>query len=356
MPARSRLKLLFVACCGEYIMRLFGNKKKVGVAVVGSDDKAAQTISQYVGMKDVQVLALVSEENTNSSSYLAELNTKQPVKRYNNLEEMLTANKVQLLEFAEEERDQFSKIDQLARQNINMVFPHNSGLSGELLNKISGILRSNSKNGFVMDQMLFHPLVEKARILLREEHLGELQMMRVKIHVGRNDKNQTDILSHALFSSVTLIESLFGSIKELFTYKNENACITSMRFESSGRYGVFEAVYSDEMMIPPGGDYTVEMTGTDGILWLQNLFGTMRQAPHLVLKRKGLTTSWDDNLVGDTGSIDKVMREHIVKSLVENSESLLEISRLTRAEIISEASAKSQENGKPVKVELSPQT
>jgi predicted dehydrogenase len=161
----------------------------------------------------------------------------------------------------------------------------------------------------VIDPLLHHPHVLAAKEKLAEDLVGEIQMLRLKSHLGgagelgaafdpaRFSAADEHFLLAPAFDKTALIEFLLGPIAEASGYAGPGARMIAFKFAAAGRYGVHEAVFSPELTMQTDGmpvDNSIEITGTDGILWVRNLTATMVEAPKLMLKRKSTVTVWDD--------------------------------------------------------------
>jgi predicted dehydrogenase len=92
----------------------------------------------------------------------------------------------------------------------------------------------------------------------------------------------------------------------------------SLKFAAAGRYGIHEAVYSPQLVVQSATmpvDNSIELTGTDGILWVRNLTATMVETPKLMLKRKDQVTVWDDRVEYEFPRVLRDVRAHFVDCL-----------------------------------------
>ena len=71
-----------------------------------------------------------------------------------------------------------------------------------------------------------------------------------------------------------------------------------MKYEREGLFGMAEFAFSPQMFVPSDAfsmDAGLEIAGTDGILWIENLMGRMRERPSLMIKRKSETVVPDQD-------------------------------------------------------------
>ncbi len=291
----------------------------------------------------------------------AELVGMADITRYRDLIEKTSLDGVEILIDPAAHRD---VVEFAAAQGKHVALHKPLALSLESAQAIAAAVKKSRIRAVVFDPLLFHPFVARAAELLADDQIGEIQMLRIKSHAGGQggfgpglDPDRLNNPNHAMllewpFDKAALIERLMGPVVEVFCYGGPNTRIASFKFRADGRYGVHEAVYSPGLLVQSEAaatDDTLEITGTDGILWLRNLTATMVEAPKLMLKRKEVVTVWDDRVEYDQPHIQAGMREHfaaVIRGRAEPLHSLEEAQRALRLnlaaeEAIGQAQAKS---------------
>ena len=217
----------------------------------------------------------------------------------------------------------------------------------------------------VLDPLMFHPFVRQAKVKLEAEAVGEIQSLRVKSHAGRlgglglviSPKRLADpnfnLLLERPFEKVAVIEMLMGPIEEVFCYAGTYSRMVSFKFQAAGRYGVHEAVYSPDLLIHTEVmpiDNSLEITGTDGILWLRNLTALMVEAPKLMLKRKEQITIWDDKVEYGFINIMTDLRKHFIECIRGRARPRYSIQQAHRSLLINAATHTSLIESRPIRL------
>jgi len=180
----------------------------------------------------------------------------------------------------------------------------------------------------VMDTLLQHPFMKQAKALLDDDQVGEIQMIRIKSNLGGKggfglefapeDFTPAMFTTHPSFAKREVIEYLLGPIVAVKTYEGPRARMEAYKFKAESRYGVHEMIFSPELEVMSEAaptDDSIEITGTDGILWIRNLTALMVEAPKLMLKRKDKVTVWDDRIDYDFLHVQRSMREAFAAAL-----------------------------------------
>ena len=170
-----------------------------------------------------------------------------------------------------------------------------------------------------LDGLRHHSMIERAqRLINKDEQIGDVHSMRVKTLIGRyedeaplNAEQIARRLAAYGAAPLALIERLFGPVAEVFAYGSEKSRMLSFSLVKPACYGVHEVSYSPYVVFPddgPNWQFSLEMTGTDGVLWLNNLAGRLYEEPTLLIKRKDLLTAYDDQVADDWGQLSKRLR------------------------------------------------
>ena len=131
-----------------------------------------------------------------------------------------------------------------------------------------------------------HPAVLRARALLAEGALGELQGIRIGVLLGRGDHDPVEALE-PLALALDLagpIRCLSGTIPEPVDGEIPPAVIL-WKHARPGLLGALDLAHAPGLEIPGGREIRVELTGTDGILFVEGLAGRTSEGPSLRLYR-----------------------------------------------------------------------
>ncbi|MDP8254249.1 MAG: Gfo/Idh/MocA family oxidoreductase [Candidatus Alcyoniella australis] len=149
---------------------------------------------------------------------------------------------------------------------------------------------------------LHYPPLIKARQLLRDELLGDVQTLRMRAILGgeggwweggmpRFERPRGSLLLHdKLFDMLPLALLFIGSIEQMRARieppdaSGAQSCQLSWRYEGGQGHGVFEALRAPQMFVKSWDEPMVEeleLSGTDGYLWLHRMRGMGRDRPAL---------------------------------------------------------------------------
>ena len=215
----------------------------------------------------------------------------------------------------------------------------------------------------VADPLLFHPAIDEARNQIERHQIGAIESIRVKSCAGgfggwgpgfsaeAFSSEFANPLILPAFDKVTLIESLMGPAREVFAYRAERSIVVSYRFEGVCRYGTHEVLYAPDLEVTSDGfsvDEAVEVTGTDGIVFLRNLSATMVEAPRLLVKRKDRARVWDDRRSFDFDRVVASMCAHFAGCACGRKAPAHTLDDAVRALVVNQAAMQSAAEARPV--------
>lgn len=241
---------------------------------------------------------------------------------------------------------------------LNLPLLFHAPLAGRLdaaLELLSCLERSDTP-ALVFDSLLSHPFVLKAKQAIAAGEIGELQEIRVKCHLGANAEppDFSDPFASGALNKLALIEFLAGPIREVFGFGTARALMCALRVDGPDRYGVLELVHSEHSPIatdgPEGADHRIELTGTDGILWLENLTSLMMESPRYRLKRKATTFIEDESVSYRPAGLTSLARRQAVERLISKSLPKKALADSLHIVHIAEAILTSLQTGAPTRV------
>jgi predicted dehydrogenase len=175
----------------------------------------------------------------------------------------------------------------------------------------------------VNDYSLFYEPYRTLRRLLREREIGEVCAVRIRSNLAgcggwgpmpeylAKDK----VFFHPAFDKYALAMHLFGGVESVCCYANAmkpkkgGQAVVGCKFRAPGRYGVFEFTYAPDTEIRSEGmpvDDTLEVAGTDGIIWVNNFHGKLTEEPCIEVRRgkkhytlgigSGMAMDWEHSL------------------------------------------------------------
>ncbi len=197
----------------------------------------------------------------------------------------------------------------------------------------------------VFENFVFYPPVQKAKALLDEGAIGEPLTIRIKSVFG-DPRHGWDIPGSAqawrldpercgggpiVFDDghhkFALAWWFMGMPEEVHAWIGRTAvaggmvdgpAMISFRFPGS-RLGVFEAVHARDLLIDSrhyAQDDQIEITGTEGVLWVTRGHGRLGDRPPVILYRDGVTTGysamptgWEESFVRSTRDTIEAVRD-----------------------------------------------
>jgi len=331
----------------------------IRIALIGSANgaKAAYDVySRTEGAKVTAVCAAAAELKTNLEPF-------GDAAVYSNLEDALAGAQFDAIEFCDGTAGAEKQISlaALAGKHLAARKPFSSNLAEA--KTIAKIIKDAKVKFFVIDEAACHPFVEKAKKIIDGGEIGEVQSVRVKSHCGpasipaaafQKSAALGSMLDLPPFEKVSIVERLLGRIEDVYAYEGFSSVMVSYKFESESRYGVHEAVVSKDMNASNGGgpaeDHVLEITGTDGILWLRNLSSLMIEAPKLCVKRKDVVKSYDYSAQSDFEILRTETRAKFVKLISGAEKRPDSTDEALRSALVNEAARLSVSACKAVKV------
>ncbi|MEO0250301.1 MAG: Gfo/Idh/MocA family oxidoreductase [candidate division WOR-3 bacterium] len=174
------------------------------------------------------------------------------------------------------------------------------------VSEAEGLLRDLSGSSArvrVNDPFLFYPPYLKVKELLDRREIGEPASIRIKATLGRggrwpcpplpNDSNVEGYLCHPCLDRFSLAIFLLGTVDRVSAYANSlhgergGQILVSFKYTHPGRYGVLDRTVAPHMYVR--SDYfpvhdTVEIAGTDGLIWVNHCMGKMTEEPPIVVR------------------------------------------------------------------------
>jgi predicted dehydrogenase len=171
----------------------------------------------------------------------------------------------------------------------------------------------------VFDPYLYFPPTVRLRALIAEGEIGELTTVRVRaLLAGKGGAAQFGPpfgdapLRHPAFDRFLLLAFLGGAASKLTAYvqpmdASGGQAQVACQYSAGGRYGLLECVYAPEMYVRSDHwphDLTVEVAGTDGVIWMRRgmaattaeppLFVRTGQSAYSIGIETGMTADWRD--------------------------------------------------------------
>lgn len=174
----------------------------------------------------------------------------------------------------------------------------------------------------VNDPVLFYPPYVKAKELLERREIGEIATVRIQANLsgmGHPDEFreilQKKPLQHPALDKFSIALFFAGEVEKVQAYLNPfvpekgGQALVIWKSKTPGRYGIMELSYSPQVKIRfeymPCHD-VIEISGSDGILWVNHFHGKLTEEPSIVVRRaktyyqigieSGMKREWSDAL------------------------------------------------------------
>lgn len=173
------------------------------------------------------------------------------------------------------------------------------------------------------DPALFYEPYIKLKQLIDEMEIGEICAARFHANlVGKGGWGPMTeyfkggrALFHPAFDKFALAIHLLGDIESVHSYINPftarrgGQAVIGFKTKAEGCYGVFDLTYAPGTAVRTDAipcDDTLEVAGTDGIIWVRHFHGRMTEEPSIEVRRgkkcysigigSGMKTDWRDSL------------------------------------------------------------
>jgi predicted dehydrogenase len=202
----------------------------------------------------------------------------------------------------------------------------------------------SSKVARVYENFRFYPAIQKAKELVDNGEIGEPLSIRFKLTNGfggkgdfAHEKSETwdrrmeiDMsgggavtFDHG-YHIFTLARDFIGEVESVFAwigrkkdksgYIWDSPAMISWRYKGTDKFGVWEQVWGDDLFIKTNyyaGEDRMEITGSQGIIWVTKCTAEFWDVPPLILYRDGKLTSFHDLETDWQASFDAATRNFI---------------------------------------------
>ena len=309
-----------------------GRRRRVRIGIVGGGPEADLLARGYRKSRSAALVAAVhpdpAEAKRRAGAWGCEIHGTS-------LEDILVPGRVDAVEILAplDQRAELAATALSANRHVSVLKPMARDI-GDARRLVAAASRTTEIFLRVNDPLHFYPPYVKAREIVRSGEVGEIGSIRIKTVLGRPGPPATfdapsgwpwhgDLAPRApepagyLFNLCVdkfgLAADLAGEVELVAAYLNDldedrgGQGHVIWKCREPGRYGVMEIVRAPEMQIR--SDYfpcddTVEMSGTDGILWINHCTARMTEAPAIEVRRGrtyytlgaecGLRTGWAD--------------------------------------------------------------
>ncbi|MFH1857290.1 MAG: Gfo/Idh/MocA family oxidoreductase, partial [Candidatus Omnitrophota bacterium] len=186
----------------------------------------------------------------------------------------------------------------------------------------------------VNDYALFYEPYVRLKKMIRSMEIGEVCAIRFHSNLaggggwGPLPEYLKDgrVLFHPAFDRFALAIDLLGDVDSVIAGINPmrprkgGQGVVGFKYKAPGCYGHFDLTYAPQTAIRTDGlpcDDTIEVAGTDGIIWARHFHGKMTEEPSIEVRRgkkcysmgigSGMRTEWTDSLRASAG--------HFLKSI-----------------------------------------
>jgi len=175
----------------------------------------------------------------------------------------------------------------------------------------------------VDDEAFFYEPYRKLKSLIGSMEIGELCAARFRLNLAGQGGwgPRAELLKHGFglfhpcFDILAFATDLLGDVESVVSYLNPidtrrgGQSLIGLKFKQPGLYGVIELSYAPKTSIRSDGypcDASIELAGTDGIIWANHFYGKMTETPWLEVRRgkkyyalgigSGMALEWTDAL------------------------------------------------------------
>lgn len=309
-----------------------GRRRRVRIAIVGGGPEADLLARGYGKSRSAELVAAVhpdpAEAKRRADAWGCESHCTS-------LDELLGPGRLDAVEILAplDRRADLAVAALAANTHVSVLKPMARDI-GEARRLVSAASRTTEIFLRVNDPLYFYPPYVKAREMVRSGEVGEIGSIRIKTAMGRPGAPATfgasggwpwpgdlapgapepaSYLFNLCVDKFGLAADLAGEVELVAAYLNDLDGVRGgqghviWKCREPGRFGVMEVVRAPEMQIRSdyfACDDSVEMSGTDGILWVNHCTARMTEAPAIEVRRGrtyytlgaecGLRTDWAD--------------------------------------------------------------
>jgi predicted dehydrogenase len=288
-----------------------GFKRRLTVAIIGSGEMATHLARAYADHPRADLIG-ITDNNREATAGLAE---SCGVKVYRDIDDVLADPSIAAVEIALPlaERTKVALAAIKKGKHVSLLAPPAADLDGA--DELLYAARGAGVTYRVFDPICYYPPVIKAAKLLRSDHIGELQMIRLRVisggHGGWWGLSENEIptatpepekpVFNSGFYRFGLAVYLMGAVENVFarirpeSVESTGASMVMWKHNYPDRFGFMEIVRSPEFFVrskvEPRDDH-IEINGSDGNLWITRFAGQTCEQPALRVLRGSVETNY----------------------------------------------------------------
>lgn len=206
------------------------------------------------------------------------------------------------------------------------------------LEQADALISEAARSGVLLrvnEPALFHSPYIKLKELMDEQEIGEICGVRIRASLcGKGgwgpqaEMLKGNFMLHPAFDCFAIAQWLAGPIESVCAYLGPMSpakggrAMAGLKYKAPGCYGHLDITYAPGSAIRSEGvpcDDSIEVAGSDGIMWARHFHGKMTEEPSLEIRRgkkhytigigSGLDLAWDDALAASAAHfLDSVRR------------------------------------------------
>lgn len=304
-------------------LRRSGEKRRVRMGLAGEGRMLPHIVEAYGNQPLAGSLVLYHPDRKKADALAKKFGTDDAVSDIRSFGEAVDA--VEVLDFPGGRGELVERLLRAGKHvSLQKPFAESFDEAGDMLRAARGsgaYLRVN-------DYALFYEPYVKLKKLIRSMEIGEVCAIRFHSNlVGRGGwgpvpefLKEEKILFHPAFDRFALaidllgdVESVIANINPMRPRKGGQAAV-GFKYKAPGCYGHFDLTFAPQTAIRTTGlpcDETIEVAGTDGIIWVRHFHGKMTEEPSIEVRRgkkcfsfgigSGMETDWVDALRASAG-------------------------------------------------------
>jgi predicted dehydrogenase len=163
------------------------------VGIIGEDNFHSKILG-YLNSKECKIIAISNIINEQPHSILKKYNLEDSVKIFDNYDEMLTSQKFDIVDILLSPHSRSKTVMKCAKSGVTLISLETPiALDLRKAEKIIEECKRSNSTLVINNHTLFRPEIQKAKILMQSDYIGDLTSIRIKINLlGKDIFNKFD--------------------------------------------------------------------------------------------------------------------------------------------------------------------
>jgi predicted dehydrogenase len=297
-------------------MRGIENMKKVKLGVIGLGRIADLNILGYLDHPDCELVAVCDISEELARKRMAQWGAR---KYYTDYRKILEDNDIDAVEILSPHRLHHPMVLAAAEAGKHVSVQKPMSISIPEATEMIAACRKAGVKLKVFENFVFYPPYRKAKDLIKQGAIGEPLSINIKLgispggwrvplktwlwHINWDECGGSPAIYDDGFHKFSIARWFFGDIEKVKAWVDfsfgviDSPAIITWRYKEASRLGVWEINLSAGIQMNAtyyGADERVEITGSEGVIWVTRCTSRLMEIPPLILYRGGQSRCFDD--------------------------------------------------------------